>query len=182
MTDWVSVVVVLIFCLFNLTAVVDQSAVVRTLAIAVVNDDEGVAAPGAGTVRLADQAIAALERQLPLRMARFGDLASATDALDHGVVVAVLGFPPEFTATAVAGEPPPVQLVNSDHLSVLETQIGRQLPQQIQAGMSLFVLAARPQLAALRPFVEPALPATAPAAAAARRAPGDQSPFRRRGR
>ena len=166
-------VVVLVFCLFNLTAVVDQAAVVRTLAIAVVNADQGVAAPAAGTVRLADQAVAALERQLPLRIARFDDVASATDALDHGVVVAVLVFPPEFTATAVAGEPPPVQLLNSDHLSVLETQIGRQLPQQLQAGLSLFVLTARPQLAALRPFVVAPLPTPSPPAAATRRAPGD---------
>lgn len=168
-------VVVLIFCLFNLTAVVDQAAVLRTLTVAIVHQDAGVPAPlPLGTFRLGDQALAALERQMPLRTARFEDVNSATDALDDGIVVAVLVLPPDFTATAVAGNPPQVELIVSEHLSVLETQVGRQLSQQVQAALSFVVVVARPQLAALRPFAAaPTRAAPAPAATAAPRERGE---------
>lgn len=165
--------VVLIFGLFNLTAVVDQAAVVRTLTLAVVNLDAGVPAPPpVGTFRLADRAVAALEGQMPLRTARFADAASATKALEEGLAVAVLILPADFTATAVAGNPPTVAVVVSEHLSLLETQVSRQLPQQVQAALSLVVLVARPQLAALRQGAPPAA-RPAPAQATTPRQPGE---------
>lgn len=165
--------VVLVFSLFNLTAVIDQAAVVRTLTLAVVDLDAGAPAPPPiGTFRLGDRAVAALEGQMPLRLARFDDVANATKALDDGLAVAVLIIPADFTATAVAGNPPTIEVIVSEHLSVLETQVSRQLPQQVQAALSFVVLLAQPQLAALRQGAPPPTPAV-PAQAAAPRQPGE---------
>ena len=143
-------VAVLIFSFFNLTASVDQNAALQRLTLAVVNDDQGVPLPIGGLLRIADQALSSLQRQLPVGTEKFPDVATALDALDRGEVVAVLVFPPDFSRAVAEGITSTAQLINSDHLSVLESQVGRTLPGQLQAALSLVAVGARAQLAAQR--------------------------------
>ena len=153
--------VVLIFVFFNLTATVDQNAVVQRLTVGIVNLDEGVTLAGAGPVRVADQAVAALERQLPLSTIKFPDEASATAALDRGVIVAALILPPDFSRTIASGATAQARVINTDHLSVLETQVGRTVAGQLQAALTVAVLTARTQFATRQGTVvaAPAAPA-----------------------
>ena len=153
--------VVLIFVFFNLTATVDQNTVVQQLTVGIVNLDEGVTLAGAGPVHVADQAVAALERQLPLSTIRFPDEATATAALDRGAIVAALILPPDFSRTVASGATAHARVLNTDHLSVLETQVGRTVAGQLQAALTVAVLSARTQFAARQGNVVVAAPAPA---------------------
>ncbi len=154
--------VVLVFVFFNLTATVDQNAVVQRLTVGIVNLDEGVTLAGAGPVHVADQAVAALERQLPLSTIKFPDEPSAMTALDRGVIVAALILPPDFSRTIASGATAQARVINTDHLSVLETQVGRTVAGQLQAALTVAVLSARTQFATRlgNAVAAPAAPAT----------------------
>jgi hypothetical protein len=155
--------VVLIFVFFNLTASVDQNALIGRLTVGIVNLDEGVTLPGIGPIHIADQAVAALERQLPLATTKLPDEASAAAALERGVIVAALILPVDFSRTVATGATAQARVLNSDHLSALETQVGRTVAGQLQAALTVAVLTARTQLVARQvPTVAPpGPPATA---------------------
>ncbi len=140
-------VIVLVFSFFNLSSAVDQQAAIAALQVGVINLDEGIPTRAGATLRMGDQILGDLSAGLPFILTPIENEATARRALDDGEIAAAIILPPEFSRLAAGGGTAPVNVLYSDHRSVMETQFGHSLAAQIQAGMSLAVMAARTQMA-----------------------------------
>jgi YhgE/Pip-like protein len=139
-------VVVLVFAFFNLTGAVDPTEAMRKVTVAVVNQDDGLPSP-TGTMRLSEQMVTNLTRQLPFTITALPDPAAARAALDRGEIAAALVLPPDFSRSVAGNTPVRATVLNSDHLSTIETQVSRTLPGQLQGALSLMVMGARAEMA-----------------------------------
>ncbi len=142
------VLIMLIFSLFNLTAPVDPSRLPGAITIGIVNEDAGLPLI---PIKISDMMLQGMSGNLPFHVRRFDDQAAARDALEHGEVSAVLDFPVDFTPAVTNGGPVTVKIINSQHLTVSETQLAAALPAQLQGMMSAAIASLRLATAQGRP-------------------------------
>ena len=154
-------VLVLIFAFFNLTSVVDQQTAMSSMRLGIVTLDEGAPTP-AGVLRVGERIVSGVAETLPFATLEFSTEADAEAALDAGEIVAALVIPAGFSAEVMGGSAATARVLNSEHLSVMETQFGRGLPAQLQGALSLAVVGVRAQLAAAAPTAAPAGPRAPP--------------------
>ena len=138
--------VALVFVLFNLTSAIDPAKATAALKVATVNLDEGLPTP-AGPFRLADQIVSGLRANLPFALTLEPTEDAARHDLDQGWVSAAVVFPADFSRAIAEGRPVTVRVLNSDHLSVMETQVGNALPGQLQSALTIAVGAMRAVMA-----------------------------------
>jgi len=130
----VPIAIALIFSLFNLTAPNDPEKISSNYKLGIVNLDTSVELPLIST-----QAIKTISRSLPFRVALFRTSDAAKEALTEGRVSSVIIFPEDFSELALGEESITVKMISSDHLTVAETQISKQLPSMFQMGLSTFI-------------------------------------------
>ena len=144
--------VALVFVLFNLTSAIDPAKATAALKVATVNLDEGLPTP-AGPFRLADQIVSGLRANLPFALTLEPTEDAARHDLDQGWVSAAVVFPADFSRAIAEGRPVTVRVLNSDHLSVMETQVGNALPGQLQSALTIAVGAMRAAMAVPVPML-----------------------------
>ena len=130
----VPTVIMLVFSIFNLTAPSDPARISSSLELGIVNNDIGPSFPLIST-----QAIKGISKNLPFRVALLKDSDSAREALLQGKVSAVVTFPENFSLLALTNKNLSIDILNSQHLTISETQMARQLPSMIQMAISTFV-------------------------------------------
>jgi uncharacterized phage infection (PIP) family protein YhgE len=150
------IVIMFVFSVFNLTAPPDASRLPAAITIGVVNHDAGLPLI---PVKLSEQLLEGLRGSLPFQVREFDADDAARMALANGEVSAVLVLPQDFTANAMGGAPITVRLINSQHLSISETQLTGVMAQQLSAGMSAAISTVRLAAAQGRPPT-PELPVT----------------------
>jgi ABC-2 type transport system permease protein len=130
----VPTIIALIFSVFNLTAPNDPEKISSNFRLGIVNLDNSKSFPLVST-----QAIKAISRSLPFRVGLFKDSEKATIALSNGEISSVIIFPEDFSEQALGESNINIKVINSDHLTVSETQIASQLPSTFQLGLSAFI-------------------------------------------
>lgn len=125
------VAIMLIFSFFNLSATIDPQRAMGQLRAGIVNLDEGM-----GPVRLTDRLLEGMQANLPFAATAFDEETAGRAALESGEVSALVIFPADFTRSATGGGPIVVEVVGTQHLSIVEGQLGTMLAPQLQAGMS----------------------------------------------
>lgn len=137
----VPIIISLVFSFFNLTSAVNQQESMGALRVAAVNLDEGISSSAGTTLRIGEQVIAGLSAALPFKLDSVADEATARKALDDGEIAAALILPPDFSRAVAGGGTAAVNVLYSDHRSVLEARFGQSLSAQVQAGLSVAVMA-----------------------------------------
>ena len=130
----VPTLIALIFSIFNLTAPNDPEKISSNFRLGIVNLDIGTSFPLIST-----QAIKAISRSLPFRVKLYKDSEKAKTALSNGQISSVIIFPEDFSELALSKNSLNIKVINSDHLTVSETQIASQLPSTFQLGLSAFI-------------------------------------------
>jgi len=130
----VPTIIMLFFSLFNLTAPQDPARIASSFELGIVNQDIGPSLPLAST-----QAIKILSKSLPFRLTLIDDRESAKEALSRGDVGAILIFPENFTQLTFSDNNLTIEIINSQHLTISETQMAAQLPSTIQMVLSTFI-------------------------------------------
>ncbi|MGB0545199.1 MAG: ABC transporter permease [Candidatus Pseudothioglobus sp.] len=130
----VPTLIALIFSIFNLTAPNDPEKISSNFRLGIVNLDSSTSFPLIST-----QAIKAISRSLPFRVKLFKDSEGAETALSNGQISSVIIFPEDFSDLALSQESLNIKVINSDHLTISETQIASQLPSTFQLGLSAFI-------------------------------------------
>jgi hypothetical protein len=128
------IIIMFIFSFFNLSATIDPQRAMEGLRVGIVNADEGM-----GPVRLTDRLLPGLEGNLPFAVSAQADLEAGRAALDNGEVSALIVFPADFTRSATGEGPVTVEVIGSQHLTMVESQLGTMLASQLQAGMTAAV-------------------------------------------
>ena len=134
------IAIMIIFSIFNMTAPLDAGRVAQSVTLGVVNLDTGV--PGA-PIRASDGIISGMRASLPFAVVEIDDEAAARLANDRGDIAAAIIVPADFSKAAIGGGDITVKVLNTEHLSIAETQIGAGLGGQIQAAFSAAVSGAR---------------------------------------
>jgi len=130
----VPTLIALIFSIFNLTSPNDPEKISSNFRLGIVNLDTSTSFPLIST-----QAIKVISRSLPFRVALFKDSENAKMALSNGEISSVIIFPEDFSEQALSENSLNIKVINSDHLTVSETQIASQLPSTFQLGLSAFI-------------------------------------------
>ncbi len=130
----VPILISLIFSLFNLTAPNDPEKIASNFKLGIVNLDTSITIP-----RISTQAIKSLSRSLPFRVGLFKTADEAKEALSKGSISSVIIFPENFSELALSDRSIAVKVISTEHLTVSETQIAKQLPSMFQMGLSTFV-------------------------------------------
>jgi len=130
----VPILIALIFSLFNLTAPNDPEKISSNFKLGIVNLDTSIQFPLIST-----QAIKTISRSLPFRVGLFKTPDEAKEALSEGKISSVIIFPENFSELALGEKSITVKMISSDHLTVSETQIAKQLPSMFQMGLSTFI-------------------------------------------
>jgi len=138
------VAIMLIFSFFNLRAPPDAARMAGAVTLGVVNEDEGLTFP---PLKISSRMIAAIEQNLPFGMAKFADIEAARDGLELGDVSAVLRFPVAFSEQVAGDGPVVISFINAEHLTMIEAQMGGQMPMIVQAAFSAAVGVIRDALA-----------------------------------
>jgi len=134
------IAIMVIFSIFNMTAPLDSGRVAQSIGLGVVNLDTGM--PGA-PIKASDGILGGLRANLPFAVQTFGDEAAAKAAVDAGDIAAALVVPADFTRNAIGGGDITIKVINTQHLSIAETQLGGGLPAQLQGAFSAAVSGAR---------------------------------------
>ena len=134
----VPTVIMLFFSIFNLTAPADPARIASAYELGVVNQDIGPALP-----LVSNQAIKILSKSLPYRLTLIEDSETAREALLKGEVASVITFPEDFSKLAISDKNLNIKILNSQHLTISETQISNQLPATIQMTLSTFISSLR---------------------------------------
>ena len=129
----VPTVIMLIFSIFNLTAPSDPARILSSFELGIVNEDVGP------LPLFSTQAIKEISKSLPFRVALLKNSETARDALLKGKVSSVITFPENFSQLALSNKNLSIDILNSQHLTISETQIARQLPSMLQMALSTFV-------------------------------------------
>ena len=130
----VPIVIMLFFSIFNLTAPSDPARIAYAFELGIVNKDIGPSLP-----LVSNQAIKTLSKSLPFRLTIIKDSATAREALSRGEIASVITFPENFSQLALSDEKLNIEILNSQHLTISETQISSQLPGTIQMALSTFI-------------------------------------------
>ncbi|MGY8873339.1 MAG: ABC transporter [Gammaproteobacteria bacterium] len=130
----VPTVIMLIFSIFNLTAPSDPARILSSFELGIVNEDLGPSLPLIST-----QAIKGISKSLPFRVTLLKNSETARDALLKGQVSSVITFPENFSQLALSHKNLSIGVLNSQHLTMSETQIASQLPSMLQMALSTFV-------------------------------------------
>ena len=130
----VPTVIMLVFSIFNLTAPSDPARISSSFELGIVNEDVGPSLP-----LFSIQAIKGLSKSLPFRVTLLKDSDAAKDALLKGKVSSVITFPEDFSQLALSNKNLSIGVLNSQHLTIAETQIASQLPSMVQIALSTFV-------------------------------------------
>lgn len=125
--------IMLIFSLFNLTAAMDPERSAAAFHLGVVNMDKGLTFP---PIKVASRVLDGLGDTLPFQVSEFDAKEPAKAALEAGQVGAVIVFAEDFSKNAISGGNFSIEVLNTQHLTVVETQIAAQLPMMIQMAMS----------------------------------------------
>ena len=134
----VPTLIMLIFSIFNLTTPSDPARIASGFKLGIVNQDSGPSIPLIST-----QAIKVISKSLPFRVALLENPEIAREALSKGEVATVLIFPENFTQLAFSDKNLNIKILNSQHLTIAETQMAAQLPATIQMALSTFVSSLR---------------------------------------
>ncbi len=134
----VPTVIMLIFSIFTLTAPSDPVRIASSFKIGIVNKDIGPSLPLVST-----QAIKTISKALPYRVTLFKDTDTAREALTNGNVATVITFPENFTRLAFSNKSLAIDILNSQHLTIAETQMANQIPSIIQMALSNFISSLR---------------------------------------
>jgi len=129
----VPTMIMLIFSLFNLTAPVDPIRTASAFNLGVVNQDEGLTFP---PMKLASIAMEGIAGSMPFTVTVLDDPEIARAALESGDVATVILFPADFSKLAVSDKNFSIEIWNTQHLTVAETQMASQLPMMIQMALS----------------------------------------------
>jgi len=129
----VPAMIMMIFSLFNLTAPADPVRTASAFNLGVVNQDEGLAFP---PMNLASIAMEGIAGSMPFTVTVLDDPEIAHDALESGDVATVILFPADFSKLAVGDKNFSIEIWNTQHLTVAETQMASQLPKMIQFALS----------------------------------------------
>ena len=130
----VPTVIMLIFSIFNLTAPSDPARILSSFELGIVNEDLGPSLPLIST-----QAIKGISKSLPFRVTLLKNSETARDALLKGKVSSVITFPENFSQLALSNKNLSIDILNSQHLTIVETQMASQLPSMMQLALSTFV-------------------------------------------
>ena len=130
----VPTVIMLIFSIFNLTAPSDPARILSSFELGIVNEDLGPSLPLIST-----QAIKGISKSLPFRVTLLKNSETARDALLKGQVSSVITFPENFSQLALSNKNLSIDILNSQHLTIVETQMASQLPSMMQLALSTFV-------------------------------------------
>ena len=130
----VPTVIMLIFSIFNLTAPSDPARILSSFELGIVNEDLGPSLPLIST-----QAIKGISKSLPFRVTLLKNSETARDALLKGQVSSVITFPENFSQLALSNKNLSIDILNSQHLTIVETQMASQLPSMLQMALSTFV-------------------------------------------
>ena len=130
----VPTVIMLIFSIFNLTAPSDPARILSSFELGIVNEDLGPSLPLIST-----QAIKGISKSLPFRVTLLKNSETARDALLKGQVSSVITFPENFSQLALSNKNLSIDILNSQHLTIAETQMASQLPSMMQLALSTFV-------------------------------------------
>ena len=137
--------IALIFSVFTLTAPMDQGRIASAISLGVVNLDTGLKFP---PLKVSTKVMEGMAENLPFTVVNFTSEDEAREALDRGDVAVALVFPADFSKRVASSDPIEMQLINTNHLTVLETQLGAQMPMLLQSAFSAGVLMLRQSLAA----------------------------------
>ena len=129
----VPAMIMLIFSLFNLTAPADPVRTASAFNLGVVNQDEGLTFP---PMKLATFAMDGISGNLPFTVTELDNPEIARSALESGEVATVILFPADFSKLAVSDKNFSIEIWNTQHLTVAETQMASQLPMMIQMALS----------------------------------------------
>ena len=129
----VPAMIMLIFSLFNLTAPADPVRTAAAFNLGVVNQDEGLTFP---PMKLASIAMEGIAGSMPFTVTVLDDPEIARSALESGDVATVILFPADFSKLAVGDKNFSIEIWNTQHLTVAETQMASQLPMMIQMALS----------------------------------------------
>ena len=129
----VPTMIMLIFSLFNLTAPTDPVRTASAFNLGVVNQDEGITFPPMNLATIAMEGIAG---SMPFTLTALDDPEIARAALETGDVATVILFPADFSQLAVSDKNFSIEIWNTQHLTVAETQMASQLPMMIQFALS----------------------------------------------
>ena len=129
----VPTMIMLIFSLFNLTAPTDPVRTASAFNLGVVNQDEGLTFP---PMKLASIAMEGIAGNMPFTVTVLDDPEIARAALESGDVATVILFPTDFSKLAVSDKNFSIEIWNTQHLTVAETQMASQLPMMIQMALS----------------------------------------------
>jgi hypothetical protein len=130
----VPTVIMLVFSIFNLTAPSDPARITSSFELGIVNEDVGPTLP-----LVSIQAIKGLSKSLPFRVTLLKDSDAAKNALLKGNVSSVITFPENFSQLALSNKNLSIGVLNSQHLTIAETQIASQLPSMLQIALSTFI-------------------------------------------
>ena len=136
--------IMLIFSIFNLTAAVDSTRVAAAFNLGVVDQDEGLTFP---PIKVASRMLEGLGGNLPFQVMTYESPEAARIALEAGIAAAVVIFPPSFSTLAVSEDDFEIEIWNTQHLTIAETQVAAQLPGMLQMAMSAGVANLRLSLA-----------------------------------
>lgn len=134
------IAIMVVFSIFNMTAPLNPARVAGAITLGVVNLDGGI--PGA-PMRPSDAILGGLRANLPFEVAPLESADAARAALERGDISAALIVPPDFSRSVMGGGAVAVTVLNAEHLSLAETQLGAGLPGQIGAAFSAAVSGAR---------------------------------------
>ena len=129
----VPTVIMLVFSIFNLTAPSDPARISSSFELGIINEDVGP------FPLISTKAIKGLSKSLPFRVTLLKDSDAAKDALLKGKVSSVITFPEDFSQLALSNKNLSIGVLNSQHLTIAETQIAGQLPTMVQITLSTFV-------------------------------------------
>jgi len=129
----VPAMIMLIFSLFNLTAPTDPVRTASAFNLGVVNQDEGLTFP---PMKLATLAMDGISGNMPFTVTELANPEIARSALEVGEVATVILFPADFSKLAVGDKNFSIEIWNTQHLTVAETQMASQLPKMIQFALS----------------------------------------------
>ena len=151
----VPAMIMLIFSLFNLTAPADPVRTASAFNLGVVNQDEGLTFP---PMKLATFAMDGISGNLPFTVTELDNPEIARSALEAGEVATVIVFPAGFSKLAVGDKNFSIEIWNTQHLTVAETQMALQIekmiPMALSAGVANLRLAmSKGQMPSLAPTV-----------------------------
>ena len=129
----VPAMIMLIFSLFNLTAPADPVRTASAFNLGVVNQDKGLTFP---PMKLATLAMVGISGNLAFTITEIDNPETARSALEAGEVATVILFPEDFSKLAVGDKNFSIEIWNTQHLTVAETQMAAQLPMMVQMALS----------------------------------------------